>query len=130
MDLNVSVVEIGCFEIYASMKRLREKIAKKLNLSEDLNGEIIFEFAKRNMEKIEDILEEFADNLVEGITNIVNIFEPEVICIGGSYVYHTDILEEKVNNALRKAKTYNKEIPKIVIAKFENSSGIIGATLL
>lgn len=124
------MVEIGCFEIYASMKRLREKIAKKLNLSEDLNGEIIFEFAKRNMEKIEDILEEFADNLVEGITNIVNIFEPEVICIGGSYVYHTDILEEKVNNALRKAKTYNKEIPKIVIAKFENSSGIIGATLL
>ncbi|MCI8832928.1 MAG: ROK family protein [Clostridia bacterium] len=112
------------------MKRLREKIAKKLNLSEDLNGEIIFEFAKRNMEKIEDILEEFADNLVEGITNIVNIFEPEVICIGGSYVYHTDILEEKVNNALKKAKTYNKEIPKIVTAKFENSSGIIGATLL
>ena len=80
------MVESGCFEIYASMKRLREKIAKKLNLSEDLNGEIIFEFAKRNMEKIEDILEEFADNLVEGITNIVNIFEPEVICIGGSYV--------------------------------------------
>lgn len=106
------MVESGCFEIYASMKRLREKIAKKLNLSEDLNGEIIFEFAKRNMEKIEDILEEFADNLVEGITNIVNIFEPEVICIGGSYVYHTDILEEKVNNALKKAKTYNKEIPK------------------
>ena len=82
------------------------------------------------MEKIEDILEEFADNLVEGITNIVNIFEPEVICIGGSYVYHIDILEEKVNNALKKAKTYNKEIPKIVTAKFENSSGIIGATLL
>ncbi len=124
------MVESGCFEIYASMKRLREKIAKKLNLSEDLNGEIIFEFAKRNMEKIEDILEEFADNLVEGITNIVNIFEPEVICIGGSYVYHIDILEEKVNNALKKAKTYNKEIPKIVTAKFENSSGIIGATLL
>ena len=46
------MVESGCFEIYASMKRLREKIAKKLNLSEDLNGEIIFEFAKRNIEKI------------------------------------------------------------------------------
>lgn len=120
----------GCFETYASMKRLRDKIAKRLNLSEELNGEIIFEFAKRNINKVEDILEEFAENLAEGITNIVNIFEPEIICIGGSYVYHTDILEEKVNNALKKAKTYNKEIPKMVTAQFENSSGIIGATLL
>ena len=124
------MVESGCFEVYASMKRLREKIARRLNISEELNGEIIFEIAKRNTEKIEDIVEEFAKNLAEGITNIVNIFEPEIICIGGSYVYHTDILEEKVNNALKKAKTYNKEIPKIVTAKFENSSGIIGATLL
>lgn len=130
MDQNAHVVESGCFEIYASMKRLRDKIAKRLNLSEDLNGEIIFEFAKRNIDKIEDILEEFADDLVEGITNIVNIFEPEAICIGGSYVYHTDILEEKVEKALKKAKTYNNEIPKIVTAQFENDAGIIGSTLL
>ncbi len=124
------MVENGCFEVYGSMKRLRDKIAKRLNLSEDLNGEIIFEFAKRNIEKIEDILEEFAESLAEGITNIVNIFEPEAICIGGSYVYHTDILEERLNNALKKAKPFNREIPKIVTAQFENSSGIIGATLL
>ncbi len=120
----------GCFEVYASMKRLREKIAKRLNISEELNGEIIFEIAKRNTEKIEDIIEEFAKNLVEGITNIVNIFEPEIICIGGSYVYHTDILEEKVKKALKEARTYNKETPQIVTAQFENNSGIIGATLL
>lgn len=124
------VEEGGCFEVYASMKRLRDKIAERLNLSEDLNGEIIFELAKRDMNKIDDILEEFAENLVEGITNIVNIFEPEAICIGGSYVYHTDVLGEKVNNALEKAKTYNKEMPEIVLAQFNNDSGIIGATLL
>ncbi len=124
------MAENGCFEVYASMKKLREKIAKRLNLSKELNGQIIFEFAKRNTEKIDDILEEFAVNLVEGIINLVNIFEPEIICIGGSYVYHTDILDEKVKKALKKAKTYNKEIPQIITAQFENSSGIIGATLL
>lgn len=120
----------GCFEVYASMKRLRLKIAERLNLSEDLGGEIIFELAKRNIEKIDDILEEFAQNLAEGITNIVNIFEPEAICIGGSYVYHTDILGEKVQKALEEAKTYNREMPEIVLAQFDNYSGIIGATLL
>ena len=120
----------GCFEVYASMKRLRDRIAQKLNLSEDLNGEIIFELAKKEIDKIDDLLEEFASNLAEGITNLVNIFEPEAICIGGSYVYHTDILGEKVDNALKKAKIYNGEIPKIVLAQFQNDSGIIGATLL
>lgn len=120
----------GCFEVYASMKRLRDRIAEKLNLSKDLNGEIIFELAKKDIDKINDILEEFAENLAEGIVNLVNIFEPEAICIGGSYVYHTDILEEKVNRALKKAKIYNNEIPEIVLAQFDNNSGIIGATLL
>ncbi len=130
MDLIVHAEESGCFEVYCSMKRLRGKIAERLNLSGDLSGEIIFEFAKRNMDKIDDILEEFADNLAEGITNIVNIFEPEVICIGGSYAYHTDVLGDKVNDALSKAKTFNHEMPEIVMAQFENDAGMIGATLL
>ncbi len=120
----------GCFEVYASMKRLRDKIAQRLNLSGDLNGEIIFELAKRDADKIEDLLDEFADNLAEGIANLVNIFEPEAICIGGSYVYHTDVLGEKVEKALKKVKTFNGEMPEIVLAQFENDAGIIGATLL
>lgn len=120
----------GCFEAYCSMKRLREKIAERLNLSEELGGEIIFEFAKRNMDKIDDILSEYAENLAGGITNVVNVFEPEAICIGGSYVYHTDVLGEKVKMALEKEKPFNHEIPKIVMAEFENDAGIIGATLL
>ena len=120
----------GCFETYASMKRLRDKITERLGISKELSGEIIFELAKRELEKIDDILEEYANNLVEGITNIVNIFEPEAICIGGSYVYHTDILEDKVEQKLKSAKTFNREIPEIVMAQFENDAGIIGATLI
>ena len=120
----------GCFETYASMKGLRDKITERLGISKELSGEIIFELAKRELEKIDDILEEYANNLVEGITNIVNIFEPEAICIGGSYVYHTDILGDKVEQKLKSAKTFNREIPEIVMAQFENDAGIIGATLI
>ena len=120
----------GCFETYASMKGLRDKITERLGISKELSGEIIFELAKRELEKIDDILEEYANNLVEGITNIVNIFEPEAICIGGSYVYHTDILGDKVEQKLKSARTFNREIPEIVMAQFENDAGIIGATLI
>lgn len=120
----------GCFETYASMKGLRDKITERLGISKELSGEIIFELAKRELEKIDDILDDYADNLVEGITNIVNIFEPEAICIGGSYVYHTDILGDKVARKLENAKTFNRDIPEIVMAQFENDAGIIGATLI
>ena len=120
----------GCFETYASMKRLRSKLTERLNLSNDLDGEILFELVKRNLEAVDDILTEYANDLVEGLINLVNIFEPEVICIGGSYVYHTDILAEKVEQAIKNAKPYNREMPRIVVAEFLNDSGIIGSTLI
>lgn len=120
----------GCFEGYASMKRLKNEIAERLGLSEGLSGEIIFEFAKRNIDKIDDIISRYVENLAEGITNIINIFEPEAVCIGGSYTYQRDILEDRLNKALEKSSPFNKEVPQILTAQFENDAGIIGATLL
>ena len=120
----------GCFETYASMKNLRDRLADRLNLAKDLSGEILFELAKREINKIDDIITEFANDLVDGMTSLVNIFEPEVICIGGSYAYGTDVLGEKVENALRNAKPFNGEMPKIVLAEFQNDSGIVGSTLM
>ena len=120
----------GCFETYASMRRLRNRLTERLKLSNDLDGEVLFELARRDIDKIDDIITEFASDLVEGLTNLVNIFEPEAICLGGSYVYHTDILGEKVDIALKNAKPYNERMPKIVSAEFLNDSGIIGSTLL
>lgn len=120
----------GCFETYASMKNLRDRLAERLNLAKDLSGEILFELAKREIDKIDDIIIEFANDLVDGMTSLVNIFEPEAICIGGSYVYHTDILGDKVEEALKNAKPFNNEMPKIVLAEFQNDSGIVGSTLM
>lgn len=37
----------------------------------------------KNDLEIEDIVEEFVCDLNVGLSNIINIFEPEVICIGG-----------------------------------------------
>ena len=120
----------GCFETYASMRYLRDRLKERLDLPYDLSGEVLFELIKKDMDKIDDIITDFANDLVEGMVNLINIFEPEAICIGGSYVYHTDVLGEKVENALKNAKPFNEEIPKIVLAEFQNNSGIIGSTLL
>lgn len=122
----------GCFEVYGSMKRLKEKIKEEFKLN-SIDGKQIKEFMIKNEKnkKLEVILDEYIENLVIGIANLINIFEPEAISIGGSFAYYKEILLEKLENKLlEKQELYNKDdIPKIVIAELKNDAGIIGAAM-
>lgn len=122
----------GCFETYASIKRLKQKIQREFNL-ESIDGKLIKEFMlqNKNDEKLNNILDTYIEYLVMGIANLINIFEPEVISIGGSFVHYKEILLNKLENKLQeKTELYNKcEIPKIVMAELKNDAGIIGAAM-
>ena len=122
----------GCFEVYGSMKRLKEKIKEEFKLN-SIDGKQIKKFMIKNEKdkKLEVILDEYIENLVIGIANLINIFEPEAISIGGSFAYYKEILLEKLENKLlEKQELYNKDdIPKIVIAELKNDAGIIGAAM-
>ena len=120
---------MGCFEKYASMNALKEKIRLKKNLKE-ITGKSLYEIIK-NEEDVVDIIDEFIYNLCIGLINLIRIFEPEAICIGGSFAYFEDLLLEKI---LQKLKEINEKlniiIPEIVIAKCGNDAGIIGSTII
>ena len=121
----------GCFEKYASMKALKEKIAKQIG-KETITGEELKEILERNIEdeQIENIVNEYIDNLTIGLGNLINIFEPEVISIGGSFAYYEKTLLNKLIKRLEKEELFNKKnMPKIVLAKLKNDAGIIGAVL-
>lgn len=77
---------LGCFERYASIRVLKEKISKlyKKDISSIELKEILLNMSKN--EKVQRIVEEYIDNLSIGLANLINIFEPEVISIGGSFV--------------------------------------------
>lgn len=123
----------GCFEVYGSIKRLKEKIKYEFSLS-SIHGKEIKEFMIKNKEneKLNKILDTYIENLSVGIANLINIFEPEAISIGGSFVHYKEILLEKLENKLlEKKELYNKEdIPKIVMAELKNDAGIIGAAMI
>ena len=53
------------------------------------------------------------------MTNLINIFEPDAISIGGSFAYYAAIFMEELNNRL-KQNFKNRDIPEIIIAKYEN----------
>lgn len=122
----------GCFEAYASMKRLKEKIKNNFNL-DSIDGKLIKQFMLENKdnEQLSKILNTYIEDLSIGIANLINILEPEVICIGGSFAHYKEILLERLENKLaEKVELYNKDsIPKIVFAELKNDAGIIGAAM-
>ena len=77
------------------------------------------------------MIDEYIDNLSIGLANLINIFEPQRISIGGSFVYFADILLNKLNIRIKqKNDIFNSNnIPQIVTAKLESDAGIIGATI-
>ena len=123
----------GCFEVYGSMKRFKEKIQAEFNLP-DTNGKNIKEFMLKNKEneKLNSMIDKYLDDLSTGIINLVNIFEPEVICIGGSFAHYKEILLERLEKTiLGKEELFNREegMPKLIVADLKNDAGIIGAAM-
>lgn len=120
----------GCFETYASMKRFKTKAIEILKLEKDCESEELQNYIRKNIEnqKVKNLVNEYIENIAMGVSNIVNIFEPQAISFGGSFSYYEDIflpiLDERV-----KAYKFNKETKvKLLSAKLKNDAGIIGAT--
>lgn len=127
----------GCFEKYASMKAFKNKLREQLNLDKTISGVDLLEIIKNtnqddpNYRKIESVISEFLEDLSIGICNLINIFEPEVIGIGGSFVYFKDIFLDRLKNNIKKENIKREGRNEILIktANLGNDAGIIGATI-
>ena len=122
----------GCFETYCSMRRLKEKISKEFNLN-TIDGIRIREFMEENQgnDKLNKMLDEYVEDLQIGIANLINIFEPQAISIGGSFGHYGILLKRLQDKINKKTELYNKEqIPKILIAKLKNDAGMRGASMI
>ena len=121
----------GCFERYASMKALRRMVKTefgKENLTSDELKETLT--APKNLSKSNRIIEEYISDLSIGIGNLINIFEPETISIGGSFANFKDIFLDRLKAKLSEdGRLFNKKMPNIVMAKLKNDAGIIGSVI-
>lgn len=137
----------GCWERYASatgliktavtfMKMYKDSVLWERcgGLTEKVDGQSIFEAYRTGDRAAVLTVERYVEYLVAGIVNIVNMLEPEMICIGGGISNAWDCLAEPLQR-LTDAEKFFRFSPsapqtKIVKAKLGNDAGIIGAALL
>ena len=135
----------GCWEMYSSATALcrmtREKIKEHPeSLMNELvggkesrvSGRTAFDAMRRGDVYAREVIESFAEYLACGITNIVNIFQPEILTVGGGISAEGETLLAPVRAILEKEQ-YSRVCEKKTIlrkAQLGNDAGIIGAALL
>lgn len=124
----------GCFETYSSIRAFKKNVADALGIADDFSGQYLREnLLDLNNIEIKKVVEEFVENLCIGISNLIDIFEPEIVVLGGSFSHYEknhpvyQMLLDKINELQSR---FNKVVPpKIELAKLKNNAGIIGATI-
>lgn len=138
----------GCWEAYSSATALinmtNEKIlmcrnyGKPTRLTECLNeegrvdGRTAFEAMKLGDDEARDVVNEYVMYLANGIASIINIFQPEVLSIGGGISGEGDLLLELVEPLVRSQQYGPGLVPltRLCIAELGNNAGIMGAANL
>ena len=123
----------GCFERYASIKALKNRITNTLGIDgTDISGQYLREeLMVKYHDEVQDDINEFIDYLRIGVCNLIDIFEPEMVCFGGSFSYYEGhpVLNKLIEEINKPESTFNKSSVKIVTANMKNDAGIIGATI-
>ncbi len=122
----------GCFEKYAGILALKKKAIERLSLPNEISGPELRAQMELRINEIEDIVEEYLNDLALGLSNLINIFEPDMICLGGGFAKYEGLLLEGLKNKLLNSNLlFNKrDNIEIQVAKFANEAGIIGASLI
>ena len=135
----------GCFEAYASATALVSMTKEKLAACKDTlmwemcgndinkaDARIAFAAMKKGDRAGKEVVDMYISYLACGITNMINIFQPEVLLIGGGVCNEKDYLLKPLTEIVNADQyTRNQAVKtEIKIAALGNDAGIVGAAAL
>lgn len=135
----------GCFEAYASASGLiamtRESMQRNPSSAmwgiaggklSGVNGKTAFDAMRADDPSGKKVVEEYLYYLGCGLINVINIFQPEVLCIGGGICKEGDNIIKPLSAMIEKEhySRYAARQTKLCIAALGNDAGIIGAAML
>ena len=130
----------GCLETVASatgiVRSAKDNLAvyegdsvlkEKLYANGDLSAKDIFDAAKAGDDLAKETVAELADHLGIALADIVGIFNPERIVIGGGVSKAGDFLISELEQAFTRYVFKPSASTNIVLAQLGNDAGIVGA---
>ena len=135
----------GCFEAMASASALIGQARAAMRQSPDsalwglcggdieaVEAKTVFDAAQAGDGTACALLGAYTTVLAEGVANLINIFQPAVLCIGGGVSRAGDVLLTPLRRKTARL-IYSQNAARntrIELARLDNDAGIIGAALL
>lgn len=134
----------GCWEAYGSVTALIRETKRAIQenptckMSEDIGGDLdkvsgrtAFDAAKAGDPVAQKVVDDYIRAVAEGIVSVINIFQPQILVIGGAISKEGNYLLDPIKKWASQSQ-YTKSIPQtdIRIAKLGGDAGIIGAAML
>ncbi len=134
----------GCFEAYSSATGLirmtkealrahpESRIQQLVEADGRISARTAFNAAKLMDETGTQVVDRYIKHLACGITNTINIFQPDILCIGGGVCNEGERLLEPLKKQVA-ADVFSRDSAKnteICICRLGNDAGIIGAAML
>ena len=134
----------GCWEAYSSATALirmtKEKIAEcekegrytSMSEAERISGRTACDAMRAGDAAAKEVYDKYVAYLATGLTNMINIFQPEIISLGGGVSNEGQSLIDSLLPLIRKEQygTDFLEPVKLRIAELGNDAGMIGAAMM
>ncbi len=134
----------GCWEAYASATALVRQTKKAMQENPDsqmwkiagsldsVNGLTAFDAMRAGDAAGTAVVDQYIAYVACGVTNMVNIFQPEILCIGGGVSKEGETLLAPLRKHVEAERysRYSEKQTKICVATLGNDAGIIGAACL
>ena len=135
----------GCWEKYASASALTADTKAAMQQHPDnmmwqlvggdieqVNAKTAFDAMRAGDALGKEIVDAYLEYVACGLTNLINIFQPEIICIGGGVSKERETLLAPIRAYVDReefSRAGEKRV-KIVTAQLFNDAGIVGAAML
>lgn len=137
----------GCWEAYSSATGLINMTKEAISIQQapqyllyklvngdqsKVDGKTAFDAAKQGDPLAQQVINMYIDYLGCGLVNIINIFQPEILCIGGGVSREGDYLLKPLQQIIERDRytKHNNNQTKLCIAQLGNDAGVIGAAFL
>ncbi len=141
---NFAGAELGHMVIVKDGKETKEKIlSEKLDYSfmlnkicggdiNKVNGKTAFDAAEQGDPDAKEVLDTYFGYLATGLVNIINIFQPDVLCIGGGISNQGENLLRPLRKIIEEERytKHNDKQTQLCTCTLGNDAGIIGAAFL